>query len=206
MCIKVHIYTFNLSNCINKPFNTSCKCSAKGRDHNWINVLKHSDKITNTEFLPATRRFFALRLFTVDGTRALLLRMALLLFRVWCVMKPTMRNKKFSIWYLAAQQARNDRRRRVIRTGAVGTHWWRSAGPGWLHTSRWLWCCSSCRLDRTATRPCCPGCRCSSPPWPCVTAERHLSQSCDKPQTQFHYGPCGAAASPPERPAAAGKK
>lgn len=90
--------------------------------------------------------------------------------------------------------------------GATGTHWWRSAGPGWLHTSRWLWRCLSCRLGRTAARPCYPGCRCSSLPWPCVTAERHLSQSCDKPQTQFHYGPCGAAASPPERPAAAGKK
>lgn len=83
------------------------------------------------------------------------------------------------------------------------THWWRSAGLGWLRTSRWPWCCPSCRLGRTVGRPCC---RYSSPPWPCVTAEKHLPQSCGKPQTQSHYGPCGAAASPPERPAAAGKK
>lgn len=88
----------------------------------------------------------------------------------------------------------------------VQTHWWRSEGLGWLRTSRWPWCCLSFRLGRTAVRPCCPGCRCSSPPLPCVTAEKHLPQSCDKPQTQSHYGSCGAAASPPERPAAAGKK
>lgn len=86
-----------------------------------------------------------------------------------------------------------------------GTHWWRSEGPGWLRTSRWPWCCPSCRPGTTAGRPCCPGCRYSSPPWPCVTAGKHLPQSCGKPQTQSHYGPCGAAASPPERPAAAGK-